>query len=124
MTTVFQFFVFKTVGINEHNNFPCILFQSQEQAYEFIRKLKSIPSDCVTNRYMVLNNPQLLPDELRKHHMFSGDILYLEDGANLYDGKYPIDENMGLLKQCEIDNNTFEKYGFSECIRGNNIEPI
>ena len=117
MTTIIQFFIHNIDGINALNNFPLLRFQTQEHAYDFIRSLKSIPCDNVVNRYMVLNNPQLLPDELRKLHMFTDDILYMEDVNNVYDGIFPIRDNLELLKHCDIDNNTFEEYGFSECIR-------
>lgn len=77
MTTAFQFFIFKTIGITESNNLPLIRFPTQDDAYKFIRSLKSVPHDYpIRNGYMVLHNPQLIPEDLRKYHMFSDDILY------------------------------------------------
>ena len=119
MTTEFQFFIFKTIGINESNNFPMIRFQTQYDAYKFISSLKSVPRDynTITDGYMVLNNPQLIPADLRKYHMFSDDILYTEDNNIVTDGIFLIHENLELLKQCDIENNTFEDYGFREWVR-------
>lgn len=111
MTTILQFFIYKTNGINESNNFPLIQFQTQDDAYKFIRSLKSVRRDYTTTKgYMKLNNPQLIPPELRKYHMFS-------DNTTATDGIFLIHDNIELLKQCDIDNNTFEEYGFYDFIQ-------
>ena len=56
-------------GINHNNNYPFIYFDTLEDKYEFIRCLKSVPREQTESSHFVINNPQLLPDDIRELHM-------------------------------------------------------
>ena len=116
-TSSLQIFIYKLRGINYDNNFPILRFSSQSEMYSFISKLESSRQyDNTINPFFVINNPQLLPDEIRKKHMYpsidnddSSDDEKLEDGVF-----YFTDKNVELLRDCDIDNNTLLEHGFAE----------
>lgn len=115
-----QIFLYKTGnGINEHNNFPFLRFGSNADAHEFVTKLKSCPMVDISGGFFVLNNPQHLPNIVRKLHMYPE--LDSSDDENkpqmiMRDGYFSMEdaENIRLLKQCTISNNTNELTGFRE----------
>lgn len=128
MTESLQIFLYKVGnGINEHNNFPLLQFGSKEEAHEFVSKLKSCPLSDIRGGFFVLNNPQHLPKIVRKLHMYP-EPAYLqpedrdsssdEDEPKMMDGYFSIEnpDNIELLKQCVIYNNTNELVGFSEYV--------
>ena len=124
-----QIFLYKVGnGINEHNNFPLLRFGSKADAYEFVTKLKSCPMVDISGGFFVLNNPQHLPDIVRVLHMYpelnrSDDDAELdsssdEDEPRMRDGYFSLEnaDNIRLLKQCVISNNTNELTGLREYI--------
>lgn len=124
-----QIFVSEVKGINSTmNNFPLIEFETLEDKYTFINKLVSIPrTHNIPGGYFVLNNPQQLPDNIRNRHMYPapeppsrscGDNSD-EDSDDEYfplmlDGCFPINQNLHILKQVKIDNNSISSYGFND----------
>ncbi len=116
-----QLFLYKVGnGINEHNNFPFIRFRSNADAHEFVTKLKSCPMTDISGGFFVLNNPQHLPTIVRKLHMYpeldSSDDISSEPQMRMRDGYFSMEdpENIRLLKQCDVSNNTNELTGFRE----------
>ena len=115
-----QFFIYKTPGIDGDNNFPLFCFHTRQDAYEFISKLVSVPRDYQNNaEFMVLNNPQHLPDNIRKPHMHESNIIIDDPGVEdfgLLDGHYNIRDNWALLTEysANIDNNSLSEIGFRE----------
>ena len=73
MSYSIQLFIFKAwcVIIPHENNFPLIRFDTKDVGLDFIRSLKSMPTHSLNEPYFVINNPQLLPDDVRKPHMFT-----------------------------------------------------
>ncbi len=62
-----QFFIYNTPGIDGSNNFPLFCFHTRAEAYNFIGRLVSVPRDAQNeSEYMVLNNPQHLPNNVRR----------------------------------------------------------
>jgi hypothetical protein len=106
-----QFFVYKTPGIDGDNNFPLFYFRTKAEAHDFIRSLVSVPRDAQSNsEYMVLNNPQHLPDSVRKPHMYISD----DPDFGEMDGHYKIHDNYALLYSAYIENNTKSDFGFRD----------
>jgi hypothetical protein len=129
MTHSLQLFLYKVGnGINEHNNFPFIRFRSNADAHEFVTKLKSCPITDISGGFFVLNNPQHLPTIVRKLHMYHAPVrLHPENSQDdrdsssepqMRDGYFSMEypENIRLLKQCDVSNNTNELTGFREYI--------
>ncbi len=134
MPTTLQIFVSEVKGIQPtNNNFPLIEFDSIEDKHTFINKLVSIPrTHNITGGYFVLNNPQHLPDSVRNRHMYpaperekmrgrDSDTESESDSDDDYyslmlDGCFPINENLHILKQVKIDNNSSGSYGFNDYI--------
>lgn len=134
-----QIFVSEVPGINStQNNFPLIKFDTIEDKHTFIKKLVSIPrTHDVPGGYFVLNNPQQLPDSVRKHHMYpapdrmrkqcwNNGTVSDSDSEDEYfplmlDGCFPISDNLYILSQVFIDKNSRTTYGFSDYI--NSIVP-
>ena len=101
-----QIFVYATCGIDDSNCFPLLLFEDDDAKHRFISNLVSRPRSTYSNDYFELNNPQLLPAEIREKHTYQG-----------FDGCFSINENWGLLAYgCVIDNNTHDSFGFSDII--------
>ena len=92
------------------NNFPLLYFDTLKEKHEFVRNLKSIPRQQLDKPYFVLNNPQLLPVEIRNLHVYEAHI------NNIRDGIFAIEDNIDLFQYCKIDNNTLEETGFAEYI--------
>jgi hypothetical protein len=133
MSHSLQLFVY---GANEiivphMNNFPLLRFDTPELAYDFIRKLKSHPG-CSLDYYpyFVINNPQLLPNDVRKLHMYEkkiSDDSENDDSENEHDGDdnkyimmdccFPIYQNLDLLMNIDIYNNTNSSEGFKEYLQ-------
>jgi hypothetical protein len=109
-----QFFVYKTPGIDGDNNFPLFYFRTKAEAHDFIRRLVSVPRDAESNsEYMVLNNPQHLPDDVRRPHMYTSDDPNHADFGEM-DGHYKIHDNYALLYSAYIENNTKSDFGFRD----------
>ena len=73
MTTSGQIFVYKTFGITPDNNFPLIEFESKQAYHDFVLSLVSTNRKSLVEDepYFVLNNPQLLPDSVRRKHKYT-----------------------------------------------------
>jgi hypothetical protein len=116
-----QIFVYNVPHINTENNFPLINFESAKQRDAFICSLKSIPRfsvDARTDGFFVINNPQYLPTELRRLHMYE-DVCG-SDATSIIrtnkDGYFLIKDNLLLLQNSNISDNTHSKYKFSDAI--------
>ncbi len=122
-----QLFIFKTwtIIIPHENNFPLIRFDTKDAGLDFVRNLKSTPQHRLNEPYFVINNPQQLPDDVRKIHMFKkyvnnnddDDSDYENDDDGWYmmeDGCFSIFDNLHLFENLVIDNNTNEPMGFSD----------
>lgn len=72
MTTSGQIFIYKAFGITADNNFPLIEFESKQLYHEFVSSLVSINRKSLVEdeTYFVLNNPQLLPANVRRKHQY------------------------------------------------------
>ena len=129
-----QIFIYNTDKILPlRNNYPLLLFETKDDMYNFVRRLKSIPynhDEKEINGYFMLNNPQLLPSEVRKLHMYPvKSIPNLNSDSDsesdteyvplLRDGQFPIFDtnNVKALLTCDIDDNTLEPYGFSDYMK-------
>lgn len=133
MSHSLQLFIYGAdeIIIPHKNNFPFIRFDTKELAYDFIRNLKSHPGCSFGNPYFVINNPQLLPDDVRKLHMYKkyinnenedgenedGDIENDGDDDIMMDGCFSIYKNFDLFMDLVIDNNTNEAVGFKEYLK-------
>jgi hypothetical protein len=119
MTNCLQLFFYRTVGLNQNNNFPMIRFDTCDKKHMFVNILKSRKShNLVDEPYFVINNPQLLPDDVRKPHMHEV-VEYDEAGEShnrWIDDCYSLRDNLKLLKNCWIDNNTNESDGLFELL--------
>ena len=102
-----QFFIYNTC-LTTRNNFPLIRFECNEEMHEFIKTLISFhPSELQKNEpYAALNNPQLLPDEVRN--------LLTKNGKR--DCDFKLCDNLKQFKNSVIDNNTNQNAGFREII--------
>lgn len=137
MKTSLQIFVSEVPGINSTmNNFPLIEFETVGDLHTFVKKLVSIPrTHDIPGGYFVLNNPQHLPDNVRNLHMYpaperererkqcwnNADSDTESDSEDEYyplmlDGCYPINQNLHILRQVKIDNNSRESYGFNDYV--------
>ena len=121
MTTL-QIFIYNLTdyGINEYNRYPLLRFSSHSDKYALISKLKSSPERRTTNPYFVINNPQLLPAGLRARHLYPISNAQTPETSTLepndfVDGVfYFTEENIELLRECDIDNNASSDQGFRE----------
>jgi len=118
MTTL-QIFIYNLSdeGITSDNRFPLLRFSSHSDKYTFISKLQSSPERLTTIPHFVINNPQLLPTGLRVMHLYpiSNDSNPQTAPNDFVDGVfYFTEENIELLRECDIDNNASSDYGFRE----------
>jgi hypothetical protein len=76
MTTSGQIFIYKAFGITPDNNFPLLDFDSKQLYHEFILSLVSTNRKSLVEDepYFVLNNPQLLPENVRRKHQYKVKI--------------------------------------------------
>jgi hypothetical protein len=130
-----QIFVSEVPGIHStRNNFPLIEFDTLESQYAFVKQLISIPrTHDIPGGYFVLNNPQHLPDNVRNRHMYPAPDRERKQCWNnadsdtdsgsddeyvplMLDGCYPINQNLHILRQVKIDNNSLESYGFNDYV--------
>ena len=110
--TTLQIFIYNLTehGINEYNRYPLLRFSSHSDKYTFISKLKSNP-ERMNQPYFVINNPQLLPTALRAKHQYPISNAQTPETSTLepnyfIDGVfYFTEENIELLRECDIDNN-------------------
>ena len=127
MSHTLQFFVHNLDehGINKNNNYPLFNFGSKEEAYNFMRVLKSEKSHNISVGHILLNNPHLLPPELRRMHMYKPFKIRADyadysddDKPTMFDGCYSIEKNSVILKSVidQINNNSLEINGFKEFI--------
>jgi hypothetical protein len=124
MSHSLQLFIYDAneIIIPHKNNFPFIRFDTPELAYDFIRNLKSHPGCSFENPYFVINNMQLIPNDVRKLHMYKKHInnenCDIENDDNIMlDGCFSIYKNLDLLMDLVIDNNTNEAEGFTEYLK-------
>ncbi len=116
-----QFFIYNTYGINEYNRSPLLYFANRATELNFVRTLISRPSRTLPDEpYFVINNPQFLPDDVRRLHMHVS-VEYNEDtGQEVIrrrDNCFSIRDNLELLLVCAFDNNTNLDTGFQEALR-------
>jgi len=132
MSHYIQIFIYNAGNLINHrrNNFPLLCFESKDLAYEFISNLVSVPRDDINEEYFVINNPQLLPEEVRSLHTYRQYVVPdVSDSENeddddiakqtkyiMRDGCFSIRHNLKLLASCVIDNNAIyeEDFGFNE----------
>ena len=112
-----QIFGYNIPGINRDNMFPLICFPNRETELKFVRALISRPCRRLSDEpYFVINNPQLLPNDVRNPHMH--DTVECDDDGEYvikqYDNCYSVRDNMDLLMVQIIDNNTLLDSGFRE----------
>jgi hypothetical protein len=127
-----QIFIEGVEGIiSTRNNFPLIEFDTNVDKYAWINKLKSVPrGTAIPGGHFAINNPQLLPDDVRKPHMYPAPERPTHDSDTdpesdsddeymplMLDGIYSINQNLSILKQVLIDNNSLEPYGFNDYIK-------
>jgi len=117
-----QIFIYNTHGITGGNRYPLLIFPDLATELNFVRALTSRPSRRLVDDepYFVINNPQLLPKDVRELHMH--DVVeYDEDhGQDVIrhrDNCYSIRDNLELLLLQNVDNNTNENTGFSEALQ-------
>jgi hypothetical protein len=129
-----QIFIEGVEGIiSTRNNFPIIEFETNVDKHAWINKLQSVPrGTTIPGGHFAINNPQLLPDDVRKRHMYPAPERprsYVNDSDTdpesgsddeyvplMLDGVYPIKLNLRILKQVLIDNNSLEPYGFNDYV--------
>lgn len=102
--------------------FPLLAFPDRATELNFIRALASRPSRRLTDGqpYFVINNPQLLPEEVRRLHMH--DVVEYDDDTGeevirRRDNCFLVRDNLELLLLQNIENNTLENTGFSEVLQ-------
>lgn len=115
---------------NYKNNRPLIYFDTPELAYDFIKNLKSTPKCSMKESYFCINDTHLLPDDVRKSHMFKKYVTYNDDDSDnerdddgvyiLCDGCFSMSDNAYLFTNCAINDNTNEKIGFSAFVKSLN----
>jgi hypothetical protein len=104
-----QIFVYGVYGINITNNFPTILFRNKEIKNNWIRSL--VPSQARRlndEAYFVINNPQLLPIEVRR--------TYVDAEGGEWDSCFSVRENLTMLRDVNIENNTLNESGVRESL--------
>lgn len=116
-----QIFIYDTPGITREGMFPLLSFPDHATKLNFVRALVSRQSRRLPDEpYFVINNPQLLPDDVRRLHMHVL-VEYDEDTGqeviSRRDNCYSIRDNLDLLLLQNIDNNSVENTGFSEVLR-------
>jgi hypothetical protein len=128
MPVTLQLFVYNT-SLTRDNNFPLVSFDSDIDKYAFITRIRSSSQRSDTTApYFVINNPQLLPNVVRRTHMYArkrdhfrkqqtDDSDTDDDEYDLFDGIFLIYENIDELRKLEIDNNTLSNTGFSEYVQ-------
>lgn len=105
MTTSGQIFIYKAFGITSDNNFPLIGFESKQAYHEFVLNLVSVERKTITEDepYFVLNNPQLLPANVRRKHQYKVKIARVaQDPAfsDSYENHDGVDDS-GIDKTCD-----------------------
>ena len=117
-----QIFIYNTYGITGGNKYPLLSFPDRATELNFVRALTSRPSRRLMDDepYFVINNPQLLPIDVRELHMH--DVVeYDEDrGQDVVrsrDNCFSIRDNLDLLLLQNVNNNTNENAGFSEALQ-------
>lgn len=127
-----QIFISEVPGIHStRNNFPEIEFETLGDLHEFVKQLISSPrTHDIPGGYFVINNPQHLPDNVRARHMYPapdrerirGRDSDTDSGSEdeyvplMLDGCYPINQNLHILRQVKIVNNSLESYGFNDYV--------
>ena len=123
MTYSLQFFVYNALA--EDNRYPTIEFDSKQDAYEFLSLLRSENARRLYDPFMVLNNPQLLPKNVRNLHSYTV-VTISEDDDNEsktekheYDGCFSIHRNLAVFQRVanRINDNTRMSSGFRDYIR-------
>jgi hypothetical protein len=116
-----QIFIYNTPGVTREGMFPMLSFPDRAAELNFVRALVSRQYRRLTEEpYFVINNPQLLPDDVRRLHMHVS-VDYNEDTGQevirRHDNCFSIRDNLELLLLQNIDNNSVENAGFSEVLR-------
>jgi len=112
------------------STFPLINFATKTDAYNFIGLLRAEPAHGIANvGYLILNNPQLLPGNVRSRHQYrvakiaenpENDDRDGEEGNEIVmDGCFSIERNIDILMNVvdQIDNNNLGGPGFREFIQ-------
>ena len=98
-----QIFIHATDGFTGDNNFPLCYFNTVIDKHLFVSSLVSKPREEFHENYFVINNPQLLPREIREKHMYQG----VDACFSLYDNLH------AFTNCCDVYNNT-RKIGFTD----------
>ena len=112
MNRSIQFFVY---NVPEIASYPILRFASEEELHTFVNQLVSTGDRQTSDGYMVINNPQLLPNHIREPHRYECPVLgYPSIGI------FTIKDNIQLLRSYanHIDDNNSNSNGtgFSEYI--------
>jgi len=116
-----QFFIcnYTKTNINSKTNCPSVKFLDETEEHNFYKSLISVHRNVAFNSkklFLVFNNPQLLPDDVR-------DVHKQHDGS---DGYFLLKDNIQQFKKVveNIDNNTHEATGFKEFIETYKIKKV
>ena len=111
------------------STFPLINFATKTDAYNFIELLRAEHAHGIANvGYLILNNPQLLPGNVRSRHQYRVAKIAENpendrDVAIVMDGCFSIERNIDILMNVveQIDNNNLGRSrgesGFREFIQ-------
>lgn len=119
-----QIFIYNAADyhIDSRNNFPLFTFLTNQDRVNFIRGLRSVPRDIEGNTepYFVINNPQLLPADVRNLHTYPYYSPYIEDyvpnqNPIQREGVFRICDNIQYIQTYNnyIDDNTAAPTGFT-----------
>jgi len=127
-----QLFVYGINGFNRNNNFPLIYFNTNIEMHDFIQGLQSVSRQELDpdTPYFVVNNPQLLPSDIRKLHVYENPHYTTDSRSDadeaskiivkeprFIDGVFPLIDNIQHLKNYKYDNNTSQDKGFDDYIQ-------
>lgn len=124
MTHTLQFFVYN--ALDEDNRYPLVKFDTREDAYEFLSRLRSENARRISNEpFLVLNNTQLLPKTVRELHSYTVSMISEDEEkegkveTREYDGCFSIRRNLATFRRFvnQIDDNTTVSSGFRDYIR-------
>jgi hypothetical protein len=107
------------------STYPLINFATKTDMYNFLGLLRAEPARGMANvGYLILNNPQLLPRNVRSRHQYR--VAKISDNPEneihdeiIMDGCFSIERNIDILMNVvdQIDNNNLDGPGFRDFIR-------
>ena len=140
-TSTLQIFIYNAneYQINRDNNYPLLVFDTCEERNNFIRGLRSVNRDASrtiendNEPYFVINNPQLIPINIRNLHMYPYESPFIADYMRnrnqnplMMDGIFRLSDNLEYILSyvtiknnvygCKLNDNTLEPNGFTNLI--------